>query len=74
MTNEPKFTPEQFSYDELDEIATELYEALELLEEVAGETVKELNDKCGLDNDTTTETEVARDCARLILSKARGET
>ena len=33
MTNEPKFTPEQFSYDELDEIATELYESLKTARE-----------------------------------------
>lgn len=32
MTTKPKFTPEQFSYDELDEIATDLYEALEHLQ------------------------------------------
>ena len=48
----------------------EMLEALELLEETAGETVAELNQKCGLDNDTTTITEVARDKARAVIARA----
>lgn len=59
------------------DVAEGLAKALELLEEVSGETVAELNDKCGLDNDTTTQTEVARDQARAALAAyeaGKGET
>lgn len=50
-------------------IIKKLFEAVELLEFTAGETVKELNDVNGLDNDTTTITETARDSARELMEE-----
>ncbi len=56
--------------EKLERDKLELLAALQLLEELAGETVAELNAKCGLDNDTTTPTETARDAARAAIDRA----